>query len=159
MTTTTTVIDDVRAEANKGQLGTMGDIARKAKAGDMMSSIKAVVTGLTAAGSHDITSAAFKAAATITGITLRTGENLPPIGSLLALRVTAATTASTAGTYVFTDVSGDMISATTHTVVGVARISDDGKTITFPTADVTAFVLEYMPRAQTDMTADMNPST
>lgn len=159
MSSTTTFTDDVRTEANKGQLSTIGDIARKAKAGDMLSSIKVVCTGLTGAASYDITTAAQKAASTITGITLKTGENLPPIGSLLSLRVTAATTASTAGTYIFTDVAGDMVTANTHTVVGIARISDDGKTISFPTADVTAFILEYMPRAQTDLTADMNPST
>lgn len=149
--------DDIRLEGNKGDLNTLGQVAAKVKLGNMLSVIKVVVTGLTAAGFFDITTAAFKAALTSNaGITLLSGENLPAIGHLVSLRVTAATTASTAGTYGLTDVAGDMITANTHTVMGVARISDDGKTLSFPTADVTAFILQYVPRADVALTTVFN---
>ena len=42
--------------------------------------------------------------------------------------------------------------------VGIARLSDDGKTITFPNT-VTGFVLHYMPRAETALDTQFDPST
>jgi hypothetical protein len=38
----------------------------------------------------------------------------------------------------------------------VALLSDDGKTLTFE-GTVTDFVVEYIPRASTDMTSDFTP--
>ena len=97
------------------------------------------------------TSRAVKAAATITGLSLDTGEGLPPLGALTSLRVTASGTAGSLGTYILTDPSGTPIvpPGGASAAVGIAKISDDGKTITFPNT-VTGFVLQYMPRASVD---------
>lgn len=109
--------------------------------------IKAVVTGLAATATPDITSAAVKAAAVITGVSLETGENLPPIGALIALRLTASGTAPSLGVYVFGDSGATAIvpPGGAGLAVGVAKISDDGKTITFPNT-VTGFTIIYIPR-------------
>jgi len=146
----------IQSALNQANPNQLPDLLQKVGIGNMLANIKAVVTGLTAAGSFDITSAAVFAKATVTGLNTLGGDlaALPPIGVLRTLRVTAATTASTAGTYVLTDVAGDMVTANTHTVVGIARISDDGKTLSFPTTDVTAFIIEYQARAATDPTTN-----
>lgn len=107
------------------------------QAGKMLSNVKAVFTGLTSATSFDITSAACKAAATVTGLKLDADELLPAIGDILSLRVTAG--AAAAGHRNVTDVGGTAAAT-------LATISDDGKTLTFE-AGVTAFVLQYRPRA------------
>jgi hypothetical protein len=156
--TTTTKNKTLREALNQAQLNELTNLLAGVKLGDICSPIKVVMTGgaLTA---YDITTAAFKALSTITGITLQTGENLPPIGHLLTLRVTAATTGGTVGSYMLTDASGTALTAGTSSVVGLAKISDDGKTLTFVSADVTAFVLEYLPRAACDLTAiDVSPA-
>jgi len=146
MTTTTTadfILQDLLDQANPNVLP---DGFRKVKLGHMFSQVKAVVTALSATATPDITTAAVKAAAVITGITLATGENLPAIGKLVTLRVTASGTAASLGTYILTDSGGTAIipPGGASTAVGIAKISDDGKTITFPNT-VTAFVLMYRP--------------
>lgn len=103
--------------------------------------IKVAFAGLTSAASFDITTAASKAAATITGITLDTGVNLPAIGKIITLRVVTGTAT---GHRNVTDVGGT--ASTT-----LATISDDGKTITFE-AVITAFTLTYEPRSATALT-------
>jgi hypothetical protein len=50
-----------------------------------------------------------------------------------------------------TDTGGTAVSPTAGANVGLAKISDDGTTITFPST-VTAFILEYVPRPAVDMT-------
>jgi len=146
---TTTKTRTIRAALDDASLGELSSLLTLMKLGTILSPIKVVAQGLTAAASHDITTAAFKALATITGITLDTGENLPALGGCLSLRCTANTGGTHVGTYILTDVAGVMLTPATSTACGVARISDDGKTITFPGADITAFILEYMPRADT----------
>lgn len=150
---TTTRDETFNTVLNQADLNEIADALRQMKFGDMCSPIKITVTGLTAASAIDITTAAVKAAATVVGKTLATGENLPAIGALLALRVTASGTGGSLGTYVFTDAGGTAIvpPGGASAAVGIAKISDDGKTITFPNT-ITAFVLEYMPRAAVDMT-------
>lgn len=93
--------------------------------------LKKTFTGLVAAGSFDLTSVA-----------LGSG---PPALAVSTLRATAATTANTVGSYSTTDVGGTPLSPVASTVVGLATLSDNGKTVTFPTADVTAFIIEYIP--------------
>lgn len=151
MTTTRDVTyGEILDSANLGKL----DAALQAvKLGQALSQVKVVATGLTGAASFDITTAAVKAASTITGIYLPDGTNLPAIGNVVSLRVTAAGTGTTVGSYAITDAGGAVLTPSTSTVVGLALLSDDGKTLTFPTADVTEFVLVYRPRAAVSMSA------
>ena len=149
--------NDARREMDKGNLSTTADIARLAKLGTMMTKLKAVVSGLTAAAAVDITTAATLAAATVTNaqgtsLPLDTGETLPPIGQVVSLRVTASATAGSLGTYGITDAGGTAIvpPGGAGAAMGIAKLSDDGKTITFPNT-VTGFVLEYIPLAQVNM--------
>lgn len=155
-----TVLKTLQRAADQAGLNELADILHKVKFGHMLQPIKAVVTGLTAAAAIDITTAAVKAAATVTSIALDTGENLPPIGSLLSLRVTASGTAGSVGTYIFTDAGGTAIvpPGGASSAVGIAKISDDGKTITFPNT-ITAFTIEYMARASVDVTSAVLPQS
>ena len=131
------------------------DLLRKMHFGKMMTPIKVTVSGLTATATPDITSAAVKAAATIAGIELETGENLPAIGQVVSLRIAASGTAASVGTYGVTDAGGTAIipPGGASAAMGIAKLSDDGKTITFPNT-VTGFVLVYYPRAAVAMNAD-----
>lgn len=138
---------------DNANLGKLDAALQAAKLGQALSQVKVAATGLTGAASFDITTAAVKAASTITGIYLPDGTNLPAIGNVVSLRVTAAGTGTTVGSYAITDAAGTALSPTTSTVVGLALLSDDGKTLTFPTADVTEFVLVYRPRAAVSMSA------
>ena len=150
MTTTRTV----RAALNQADLSEIQYLLNsKVKLGDFLSTVKAVFAGVTGAASYDITTAAMKALATITGIELGDGENLPPIRFVRSLRVTAATTANSVGSYAITDASGTVVTPTAGANLGIAKLSDDGKTLTFASADVTAFVIEYGPLPATDLDA------
>jgi flavorubredoxin len=133
---------DVRHELNAINLNIANELLAKAKAGNQLSIVKAVVTGLVATATPDITSAAVKAAAVLSGISLDTGEGLPPIGDILTLRVTSGM--ATAGARVVTD-AGGAAGAPGANGPGVALISDDGKTLTFE-ATVTGFTISYRPR-------------
>jgi len=157
MATTTTLKDTLQNELDKGQLGTLADVLRLMGYGSMQSMLKVTVASLTAADSIDITTAAVKAAATINVGALRRGQvNLPPIGRLRfgTVRVTAAASGST-GVWIVTDSGGTAVTVGTGTGVppiGICKLSDDGKTLTFPTsAAVTGFVIEYFPAPATDM--------
>lgn len=145
---TTTKVETIRQVLNQASPDELADAFRKIKLGDMLSVIKVTVAALTATAAPDITSAAVKAAATIVGTTLESGENLPPIGQLLSLRVTASGTAASVGSYIATDTGGTATLPTggASAGVGIAKLSDDGTTITFPNT-VTAFVVTYRPRA------------
>lgn len=154
MTTKPLTIQQVLEKADPN---TLADALRLLGFGKLLAPIKVVITGLSAAAAVDITSAAAKAAATITGIDeLEDGENLPAIGSCLALRVTASGTATSLGVYQLGDAGATPIvpPGGAGAAVGVARISDDGKTITFPNT-VTGFVLEYMPRPKVAVTTEL----
>jgi hypothetical protein len=92
---------------------------------------KVTFTGLALASSFDITSGPL--------------GGQPPALAIAALRVTAGAAAAV-GSYAVTDVGGTPLSPAAGTVVGLATLSNDGKTITFPGgSDVTALVLEYIP--------------
>ena len=137
---------DLREVLNSGAVGITESARKKIKAGDRAAKIKVVVTGLTAAAAINITSAAVKAAAVITGITLKTGENLPAIGEILTLRVTAGTAA--AGHRNVTDVGGTPAAA-------LATISDNGQTLTFEDT-LTAFILTYTPAPAVPLNTDFD---
>lgn len=123
------------------------DILRDMKFGRMCSTIKATFVGLAAGTVFDLTSATLRDNANTNGLVGFTpdstvGETLPPADTIQSLRVTAGTAT---GQRQITDAGG---TASTS----LAKISDDGKTITFE-ANVTAFVIIYKPRSAVDLTA------
>lgn len=139
---------------NKANLNQLATILQKMKLGNMLNPVKVTVTGLTAAAAIDITTAAVRAASTIVGLERDTGDNLPAILEVKTLRVTGVGTAAT-GPRLVTDAGGTPAAPPTATAyagasVGLATISDDGKTLTFE-GTVTGFVLEYIPRSNTDL--------
>jgi len=155
--TTTTKNRTVQQALTQGSLNDVAEALRKV-GGRRHAIIKAVVTGLTAAAAIDITTADVKAAATITGIdALDTGENLPAIGQVLSLRVTAVTTA-TVGTRTVSDVGETPSAPAAAGTPGLATISDDGKTLTFE-GTVTGFTIQYTPRSETAMTTLFAPAS
>lgn len=124
--------------------------------GTVFTPLKRTFTGLTGAAAFDLT--AIDGSGETAGAA---NANRLPAAHVRTLRVTAATTANTVGSYVMTDAAGTATSPTASTIVGLAKISDDGKTITFPTADVTAFIIEYFPLtlSTTQMAALFAPVT
>lgn len=139
---TTTKEKDIRQTLNETNLNRLAEALAKIKAGNAASKIKVTFASLTSSATIDITTAASKAAGTISGITLATGENLPPIGQVVALRVTAGT--ATAGDRHVSDVGGTAAAPHAAGVPGIATLSDDGTTLVFEAA-VTGFVLVYYP--------------
>lgn len=145
--TTTTKLTDLRRVLNQGNPNEICDVLKKIRVGDMMTLWK-VAFSITAAASLDLTSSTAKAGATITvdgvSYTLDTDEVLPPMGQCVSLRVTASGTATSVGNYTLGDIGSTLLipPGGANTAVGVARLSDDRKTITFPNT-VTAFTLEY----------------
>lgn len=133
---------------NKANLNQLPTAFQKMKLGNMLSPVKVVVVGLTAAAAIDITSAAVRAASTITGLERETSDNLPAILSVTALRVTGVGTGAT-GARMVTD-AGGTAGAPGANGPGIALLSDDGATLTFE-GTVTGFVLEYIPRSYTDL--------
>ena len=124
---TTTKVNSIKEVANSGNLNQLADVAQKVKLGQMLQPQKLTFTGLVAAAAHNLSDAAHGA--------------LPAIGDVLTLRVTAG--AAAAGDRMVTD-AGGTASAT------VAKLSDDGTTLTFE-ANVTGFVITYTPRAAVDV--------
>ena len=137
---TTTFTPTLQSTMNDANTNEVSDALRQMKIGTMLSPVKVTVTGLASATAIDITTAAVFAASTVTGLGTQ-AIALPPILDITALRVTAG--AAAAGLRQIGD-SGATASAT------VAKISDDGKTLTFE-AGVTGFVLLYSPRSATDL--------
>lgn len=151
--TTVTKNVDLRDALNSGMPDSIAKAEQAVKRGNMTSLIKVTFAALASAAAQDITTAAAKAAGTISGITLQTGELLPAIGQVLSLRVTAG--AAAAGPRVVVD-TGGTAGAPGANGPGIARISDDGKTLTFEAA-VTGFVLQYYPRADVALTTEAPP--
>lgn len=133
---------------NKANLNQLGTLLQKMKLGNMLNPVKVTVAGLAAAASVDITTAAVRAAATISGLDRDTGDNLPAILSVTSLRVTAVDTGAL-GPRAVTD-AGGTAGAPGANGPGIALLSDDGATLTFE-GTVTGFILEYIPRSYTDL--------
>jgi hypothetical protein len=129
----TETVKTVLDQANPNKLA---DALAKMDLGTMLTPKKVTLTGLTGT-THNMTDAAH-------------GSN-PAILAVVALRVTAASTGTAVGTYGVTDAAGTVVSPATSSAMGIAKLSDDGTTLTFATADVTAFVIEYIPRPAVDM--------
>lgn len=152
-TTKPRTVRDVLDLANPQDIA---DALRKLRLGTMARPLKRTFTGLTAAAAFDLT------AIDGTGETAGAGNtNRLAALAVVALRVTAETTGTDAtGSYAIGDTGATPLNPTNSTVVGLATLSDDGKTITFASADVTAFVIEYIPRmlSTAEMDADFAPS-
>ena len=133
---TSTFKETLKTALNEASLGKIADVLAQMDLGTMLTPKKVTLTGLTGT-THNMTDAAH-------------GSN-PAILSVVALRVTAATTAGSVGTYGITDVNGTVVSPAASSAMGIAKLSDDGTTLTFATTDVTAFVIEYIPRPAVDM--------
>jgi hypothetical protein len=147
---TTTKTDTIYEALKRANPSELADALRELGFAKMASTVKAAFTGVTGAATYNITTAAMKALATISGINLAAGENLPAARIVRSLRVTAATTATVVGSYAITDAGGTVVSPATSSAVGLAKLSDDGTTLTFASADVTAFVIEYEPMPSND---------
>ena len=145
---TTTITPTLQNQLNNADPNEVADILRQVALGDILTGFKRTFTGLAAAATYNLT--ALDASGETAG---SANPNRRGVLALKSLRVTAATTANTVGSYALTDAAGTKLSPTASTVVGLAQISDDGTTLTFPTADVTAFVIEYIPTPLASMTA------
>lgn len=150
MSTTTPADRTIQNILNTGNLNDLSLVLQKIKLGNVLGTVKVVCASLTATAAPVITGSAVRLASTITGLERGTTENLPPILAVKTLRVTGSGTAGTLGTYGVTDTAGTGITAAANTVMGVAKLSDDGTTLTFTTT-ITDFVLEYIPRPNTDL--------
>ncbi len=137
---------------NQSNLNWLPTVFQKLKLGNMLSPVKVSVTGLTAASAIDITTTTFRDAATISGLDRETADLLPQILAVKTLRVTASGTANSVGSYGVSDAGGTAVSPTAGANMGIALLSDDGRTLTFPTT-VTAFVIEYIPRSDTNLSS------
>jgi hypothetical protein len=145
---TTTADITLQQILNNANLNQLAAALSKVKLGNVLGSVKVTVASLGATATPQITGSAVRAAATISGLDRGTNDNLPAIQTVKTLRVTTSGTANSVGSYVVSDASGTAVSPTAGANVGLALLSDDGTTLTFPTT-VTGFVIEYTPRPDT----------
>ena len=141
---TVSVVTTLQSALDGARGGQLEDLLAKVKLGTMLTPLKRTFAGLASAAAQNLT--------LIDGTGETAGANNPKrlaALSVTTLRVTAGTLA--AGPAIVTDAGGTAaaIGATNNHVV---LLSDDGKTLTFPAA-VTGFVITYIPRPFTDMTA------
>lgn len=128
--------------------GQLEDLLAKIRMGTLLTPLKRVFTGLTAAASFDLT--------LIDGTGETTGVNNPNrLAALVVsyLRLDASGTAASVGNYIVGPPTSTLLvpPGGANAAVGVARLSDDGKTLTFPNT-ITGFTILYVPRSFTDMT-------
>lgn len=148
--TTATRNETLEAALNTATPGRLADALAKVALGTMLAPRKVTFAGLTADAAQNITTAANYALATVSPAMPGGTLVLPAILSVISCRVTAG--AAAAGPRAVTD-SGGAAGAPGANGPGIALLSDDGKTLTFEGA-VTGFVLEYVPRPASDMSAD-----
>jgi len=128
MTATATSLETLKSALDEANPNKVASALQQAKLGTMLTPLKKTYSALAATAAHNLTDVAH-------------GSGLAAL-LVGTLRVTAG--AAAAGARLVTDAGGTP-SAT------VATLSDDGKTVTFE-GTVTAFVIEYVPRASADMT-------
>lgn len=139
---TTTVPDTLQRVLDRANPNELPSALAKTKPGHTAAIVNVVTAGLTLAAAFDITTAAFKALSTITGIDLDTGEGLPPIGTLLQCEIITSGGTSDTGPRVL----GLTAAAKGAGSVGICSLSSDGKTITFE-GTCTAITFAYVPRS------------
>lgn len=148
---TVTANDTLKTTLNKGDPALVGTAAAKMKLGTMLSPLKRVFAAISASATVDLT------ALDGTGETVGASNSnrLAALG-ILYLRVDASGTAASVGNYIVGPPTSTLLipPGGANAAVGVARISDDGKTLTFPNT-ITGLTISYMPRSAVDMeTAD-----
>lgn len=141
---TTTVRATIGQQLDKANPNNLCDILARVKLGKMLTPLKRAFT-ITASATADLT--ALDAAGETVG---PSNPNRLAALSVVALRIVASGTAASLGAYVVTDAGGTPITTNTGARAGIATLSDDGKTITFPNT-VTQFTIEYMPRSSVDL--------
>lgn len=158
MSTTATSKRSLKTVLDEANPNEIADAIRKLRLGTMLTPLKRVFTGLTAAAAFDLT--AIDASGETTGV--NNPNRLPALVVHALEGVTESSGTASKGTYVI-GVHGvsTTVDPTNSTVAGVATLSDDGKTITFPEADVTGFTIIYLPRtvSAAEMAADFAPQT
>lgn len=154
--TTTSTLKTVLDQANPNELP---DALAQVKLGTVLAPLRIDITGLTATAALDITSAMAGATVLVNGVSLGAGlgvpkaSQLPPILILKALQVVTSGTATSLGSYI-AGLTGTPPAGCTPLIppggaqdaVGIASLSDDGKTLTFPNT-VTGISLQYMPQS------------
>jgi hypothetical protein len=143
---TVTATPTLQTKLDTANANNLADLLALVKLGTVLAPLKRAFTGLGASASFDLT------AIDGTGETVG-ASNANRLAALCvtALRCTASGTANSVGSYGVTDTGGTAVTPTAGANLGVAKISDDGKTITFLTT-VTGFTIEYIPRSHTAMT-------
>ena len=143
--TTATQTYSIRQAMDDSNPSLRAEALRDIKLGKQQKKIKATITALTAIAAPDITALVGASLS----IVINQGPDdivksgvLPPIGKLVSLTCTTSDTANSVGSYAVTDAGGTALTPTAGANLGLAKISDDGKTITFPTT-ITGFTIEY----------------
>lgn len=143
---TLSIVQALQAVLDRANPNDIPDALAKLKLGTLNKPLKRVFTGLTAAASFDLT------LIDGTGETAGVG-NVNRLGAAVInyLRVDASGTAASVGNYIPGPPTSTLLipPGGANVAVGVARLSDDGKTLTFPNT-VTGFTIMYMPRTLSD---------
>lgn len=142
MSTTTTYIRSLLKVLDEALPGEFADAMRSVKLGTMLRPLKRVFTAQAASATMDLT--ALDATGETAGI-----ANVARLAALLVtyLRVDASGTAASVGNYIVGPPTSTLLipPGGANVAVGVARLSDDGKTLTFPNT-ITGFTVQYIPR-------------
>lgn len=149
MSVTTVKADRLRDELDRANPNTTADCLRKVALGTVLAPLKRSFTGLTAAATFDLT--------LIDGTGETVGISNPNRLAALAfmyVRVDASATATSLGNYIVGPPTSTLLipPGGANTAVGVCRISDDGRTLTFPNT-ITGLTVMYVPRSSSDMEA------
>jgi hypothetical protein len=149
MSVTATSTATVKSTLDQADPNKVSDALRKVKLGTCLTPLKRVFASLTAAASFDLT--LIDGTGETSGIA---NTNRMACLCLGYLRVDASGTAGSVGNYIVGPPTSTLLipPGGANAAVGVARLSDDGKTITFPNT-ITGFTISYIPRSYTDMTS------
>lgn len=137
----------LKTALNAARPGQLEDILAKMKFGQMMAPLKRVFTGLAASATMDLT--AIDGTGEVVGAS---NPNRLPMLCLMYLRVDASGTGASVGNYIVGPPTSTLLvpPGGANVAVGVARISDDGKTLTFPNT-ITGFTVQYIPQSAVDL--------
>lgn len=156
MSSTQTTPDTLQLELDKANPNTLADCLRLMKLGTMSKLIKAT-TGVQTA----FTTLTVAQLLAFAGITAAGIDGVLPTAfkQIKTLRVVASGTATSVGAYIVTDSGGTAAvpPGGANSGAGVALLSDDGTTLTFPNS-VTNVCCEFYPESATALTAAFGES-
>lgn len=146
---TTTAVDTLKTLLDKAPANQVADLLKAIGLGTILTPLKRVFAGLAASATTDLTA--------LDGTGETAGAANPNRKAALCvtyLRLDASGTAASVGNYIVGPPTSTLLipPGGANAAVGVARLSDDGKTITWPNT-ITGFTIQYIPRAATDMTS------